>query len=313
MTPSHRDIARLHQDRAALRSRLGFLDAQKADEITTLEQWHRGISTQGYRDEFIAYEQKARIFDEQASKLRRRFHDIRYSFMRFFVSSKVGFNVARNGAEYCPGDQSRARWDPVLACWLHSTTCHAAHLYPWAQVHFMDDTFGKGSSEENFAPCNGLFLDVGIEKALDKGWLAIVPDVNFTLKQSLPATGRRGGKKGFVFRSSFWPRARYVWWAFLSAILKQGWQRKADAKDNSITQEVIKANRYWETRGRYVKRNMLLGLVEELGQDVESILENAIDPNSTAERGFEGLAVVAEGMIPKKTVEDEDDSEDNLI
>ncbi|KAF4458750.1 hypothetical protein FALBO_14504 [Fusarium albosuccineum] len=42
----------------------------------------------------------------------------------------------------------------------------------------MDDIFGKGSVDEIFSPLNGLFLHVKVEAALDKGLIAIVPDVD---------------------------------------------------------------------------------------------------------------------------------------
>ncbi len=48
-----------------------------------------------------------------------------------------------------------------------------------------------------------------------------------------------------VFLTNFHPRARYVWWTFLSAVLRTGWQQKSNKETNAITAEVSKANWYW--------------------------------------------------------------------
>ncbi|KAI1777536.1 hypothetical protein F4818DRAFT_438873 [Hypoxylon cercidicola] len=101
------------------------------------------------------------------------------------------------------------------------------------------------------------------------------------------------------FRTNFRPRARYMWWMYLNSVLNLSYRHhKEDAKSKGrrkskdaetdvakgIDREVELANRYWGTRGRYVKRNQLLGLVEHIGHDIASIksspstiLENAIE------------------------------------
>ncbi|KAL7629652.1 hypothetical protein AAE478_001175 [Parahypoxylon ruwenzoriense] len=100
-----------------------------------------------------------------------------------------------------------------------------------------------------FSPCNGLFLHTTIERALDKGWLVIVPDVD--LEPSNPA-------------------------------------RPLD--DLTDRQERLKS---WEK------------------QDVESILENAINEGSELEPSLQGLAVVADDVIVKtrapQGIDDEED------
>jgi HNH endonuclease len=362
------DVARLYQDRAAMRSRLSFLEAVEAKR---LEEWEEETA-QKYYAQYLAYKQKEKIAENQAVRLRERFLHIRDNFTRLFISSKVGFNVNTTGVGsrttedqsefvkrmmevYCPGAVSKARWDPVLQCWQHSRLCKAAHLYPWSQVDFMDSIFGQGSREEIFLPCNGLFLHEDVEKALERGWLAIVPDVDiepsdplrplddlFERTERLKSWEKQAVKnykivildpqhkevtkdlfiidginnlldlhqRKLVFLTDFRPRARYIWWTFLAAILKTGWQQKASKMANVVTLEVRKANQYWGTRGRYVKKNMLLGFVEELGQDVESILENSIDEEQEEEANPQGVVVVANEVIFRSQVHGEDSDED---
>ncbi|KAG8673663.1 hypothetical protein FPOAC2_07119 [Fusarium poae] len=81
------------------------------------------------------------------------------------------------------------------------------------------------------------------------------------------------------FRTDFRPRSRYIWWTFLNAILRTAWTGKQEDK-NIQHEEVRKSTRYWGRK--YVKRNQLLGFVEEIGHDVESIL--TIGPETEEEQ-----------------------------
>ena len=81
-----------------------------------------------------------------------------------------------------------------------------------------------------------------------------------------------------------------------------------------IQKEVQKGTRYWGTRGRYVKKNQLLGFVEELGQDVESIaesiLDNAIEEDGPWQPDPIGVAVVTSEVIRRTQEQDGYDYED---
>ncbi|KAF4443147.1 hypothetical protein F53441_11546 [Fusarium austroafricanum] len=65
--------------------------------------------------------------------------------------------------------------------------------------------------------------------------------------------------------------------------------------------EVRKADHYWGTMGRYVKENQLRGLVEELGQDIDSIssddsddVEREICPEDTS---YQLAGALVKGII----------------
>lgn len=80
------------------------------------------------------------------------------------------------------------------------------------------------------------------------------------------------GRK-MVFRTDFRPRARYVWWTFMFAILKNAWGQSQQEREKDPEHiEVSRVARYWGTRKDYVKRNQIRGLVEEPGHDIKSIL-----------------------------------------
>lgn len=225
----------------------------------------------------------------------------------------------------------------------------------------MDDIFGKGASSEIFSAVNGLFLDTEIEDALNKGLIAIVPDVDleprnpqlpqddqderqqrirewesqpikefkvvvvnklspevtkikFLKDQEGVATLMDLHNRKLVFKTDFRPRARYVWWTFLNTILRTAWNAKLN-HGNVQHVEVRKATRYWGTRGRYVKENQLLGFIEELGQDVNSILNCAINDEGEGDKEPSscGVTVAAYDAIERSLqaqVKDEDEEEE---
>ena len=234
-------------------------------------------------------------------------------------------------------------WEPVLEVAIDWDLIKAAHLFPWRCVDSMDAIFGPGAKGELFSYKNGLFLHPRIEDALDKGLIAIVPNVQtdsdaeelrawekndpkeyktIVLDWTSPRIkeilfSKRFGvqslegfhNKPLKFLTDARPRSRFIWWIFLSAITKLSWRQKQDDK-TAIQLEVGKRTRYWGTRGKYVRENQLLGFIEELGQDVNSILDNKLEEEETPEPEFEAVALLASETIRKRKLEDEDEDED---
>jgi hypothetical protein len=113
------------------------------------------------------------------------------------------------------------------------------------------------------------------------------------------------------FLTSARPRARYVWWTFLRAMTCLNW-RSPKGMEMPIAKEVQKGVRFWGIRGRYVKENQLRGFVEELGQDIESILENRLedennDPHPSPDP--EALGVIAAENFRANPLEEDSDDE----
>ena len=52
------------------------------------------------------------------------------------------------------------------------------------------------------------------------------------------------GGRPLRFHTNFRPRARYVWWTFMNAILQTAWRQKLNGK-NVLRQEVAGAARYF--------------------------------------------------------------------
>ncbi|EYB28008.1 hypothetical protein FG05_30291 [Fusarium graminearum] len=129
-----------------------------------------------------------------------------------------------------------------------------------------------------------------------------------------------------VFLTDFRPRARYIWWTFLNTILHVAW--RSNSKDQNIQhEEVRKTTRYWGTRGKYIKKNQLLGFVEEIGHNVASILTDeagteetdGIEPEIEATQALVGAATAKsakeehEALAEDDPDDDDDDDEDDYI
>ncbi|KAN0086834.1 hypothetical protein V8E54_000522 [Elaphomyces granulatus] len=75
--------------------------------------------------------------------------------------------------DYC-GVKKSSVWEPV------GRPAHSYCRSPFslAKCRYDGPDLGKGSIDDIFSPRNGLLLHKHIESALDKGYLAIVPDVD---------------------------------------------------------------------------------------------------------------------------------------
>jgi hypothetical protein len=78
----------------------------------------------------------------------------------------------------------------------------------------------------------------------------------------------------------------------------------------------MKGTRYWGTQGRYVKKNQLLGFVEQIGHDIssiaESIMEHAIEEEESVKPQADevGVAVMADHVVRRTQEEDGFDYEE---
>ncbi|KAH7123366.1 hypothetical protein B0J13DRAFT_484766 [Dactylonectria estremocensis] len=258
---------------------------------------------------------------------------------------------------YCPDPiPDDIRWDPVLSRWVEGGdpeaknmgAIHAVHLFPWAQVDVMDDIFGKGTAEEIYSPLNGIFLHHKIAHAFEKGYIAIVPDVdperqderrhrsrewesqpikeykvivvsqdpavaekiNFDKERYGMATLQELHGRKLVFKTDFRPGARYLWWAFLNTILRTAWASDEKTVHHAGVRNVTQ---YWGICGRYVMQNQLLGFVEELGQDADGILEHGIEDEGDKEPNLCAVSVAVCDAIERSVRRqkgDEDDEDD---
>ena len=77
----------------------------------------------------------------------------------------------------------------------------------------------------------------------------------------------------------FRPRARYVYWAYLTTMLSLAYSEKSK-KHTRLHQQIARAEvgkPYWGSAGSYIRKNMLSAFVENLGHEYEQLLGASTD------------------------------------
>jgi len=205
-------------------------------------------------------------------------------------------------------------WCPVLGDWCMSDYVVAAHLFAYMHGQAtMDAIFGARRPPELFSPRNGMLISSFVERYLYCGKLVIVPDLpekpklaellvwvnsdvrNFKIKvidKSWVQLGKRISpyhdlkygdldNRPLQFRSTFRPAARYLYYHYCIQILRSAWQQNSyGSPAASQTMKDESGKPFWGTPGRYLPRNMLLAIVEELGHEYEQLLEGASSTRS---------------------------------
>lgn len=194
-------------------------------------------------------------------------------------------------------------WCPILGDYTDDDDIQASHLFPYMNGQdTMDAIFGKTRPGELFSPRNGLLMCRKLERYFDAGKFVIVPDVPNVQENVLVSTvkswlsrepreyrvriidpdwemneqqisrwgeltyGQLEGRK-LRFRSSFRPAARYLYFHYCVQMLRMCWQHSSQGKSSQAA-AILRAEKgrpFWGTAGRYLPRNMLLALVEEMG------------------------------------------------
>lgn len=213
-----------------------------------------------------------------------------------------------------------ALWCPVMGNWFDEDFMQAAHLFPHMHgQEVMDTIFGKKRPPELFSPRNGLLVSRAIEKYFDSGKFVIVPDLpdrpplaeliswvqaecrDYRVRVIDPKwekldhavsihygiTWRELDGKKLQFRTKFRPAARYLYFNYCIQVLRRAWGHNMQGGSLPVLRDEI-GRPFWGTPGRYMPKNMLLALVEELGHDYRDILEGA-----TGSRGDSKLLVEA--------------------
>ena len=121
------------------------------------------------------------------------------------------------------------------------------------------------------------------------------------------------GKK-VQFLSDHRPRARYLYWQYCKAVLRQSWKEKGSKAKDVLMRE--RRKKFWGTKGPYIKKWMLLAFVEQLGHDHEALMENAIveseednNPESDPSALLLATAEIRESHHKYNKDEDEEDEE----
>ncbi|KAJ5406619.1 hypothetical protein N7465_007903 [Penicillium sp. CMV-2018d] len=234
---------------------------------------------------------------------------LRSSFMKLFTTSSMGLAIKDTGAgQRNTSQQSNFRtdmiqayeakhpseewlWCPILGDYTDEDDVQASHLFPCMNGQdTMDAIFGKTRPEELFSPRNGLLICSKIERYFDAGKFVIVPDIPSVQENAWVSTvkdqrisrwreltyGQLEDRK-LRFRSSSRPAARYLYFHYCVQILRMCWQHSSQGKSSQAAAilQAEKGKPVWGSAGRYVPRNMLLALVEEMGHEYSFVLDGA--------------------------------------
>ncbi|KAJ8061063.1 hypothetical protein OCU04_010140 [Sclerotinia nivalis] len=218
---------------------------------------------------------------------------------------------------FLDGDEDNPEyWCPVTQAWAPDTR-KAAHIFPQRlRQEGMDITFGKSVPNEMYSARNGLMLENQIEKYFDLLQLAIVP-----CKDNVDEFELRVLDKGLLkmkhveSRCTFYdlhgrrlkflnenrPRKRYLYFHWMICM--------AVASSKAINQARIKEERklyekFWGTPGRWVREEMVRGLVKHTGHDLP--LDHTIPGEEVDVTGL-----VEKACSPRKRLEDEDDEDED--
>ena len=236
-------------------------------------------------------------------------------------------------------------WCPVLGDWCSNIDVEAAHLFPYMHGQdVMDAMFGKKRPPQLFSAMNGLLLHRCIERVFDSGKLVIVPDladrpavteilswiqgetreykikvidlswdiINEPIHRYTEKTWRDLDGQRLVFRTSFRPAAQYLYFHYCVQVLRRAWGHNIGGGALYTLKDEI-GKPFWGTPGRYLPKNMLLAVVEELGHDYKELLAGA-----TSNKGDNDLLLVVASSQVKcrpalrtNTFDSEDEEEDD--
>ena len=213
-------------------------------------------------------------------------------------------------------------WCPILSKWFSASTITASHIFSYKHgQQTMSAIFGT-EHPELFHPKNGILIHNQVEEKFETGLFAIVPDIQDNptaeqvvqwqeqepkeyklkiidrdpakLNRIIPELGETrwmdlDGKK-LDFRSEFRPRARYLYWNFCLQILRLAFRER---HKGSVLREQELGKQFWVSPGKYVKKNMLLAFVEEVGHKYDDLLQGADDDSDSEVEEGDDLMLLA--------------------
>ena len=204
-----------------------------------------------------------------------------------------------------PDTRSDAVWCPATGRYWDKGLTTAGHIFPSkCGETAMETIFGRpeGGRSELFRAENGILWSTPAEERFEGGHFVIVPDIvdqptqqdvddweasdpreykirvlnpdDVSMKRLIFGTDKIWAdldNERMKFKTNFRPRARYLYFAYCAAML-----RRSFAGKHLETSRAEPRKNFWGTPGRYMREGMLLGFVEELGNDYEHLLEGAI-------------------------------------
>ncbi|KAL9013114.1 MAG: hypothetical protein Q9173_002174 [Seirophora scorigena] len=204
---------------------------------------------------------------------------------------------------------------PITKQWHDTQDLVAAHLFPYRSGQAaMISIFGKDAENELFSPKNGMLITKRAEELLDAGLLLIVPDlpadptmaqlalwastdqkdyrvkvpnpshplVHMQLSVAVTQTYADLDGSKVEFHGSSRPRARYLYFLYVSGVLRYTWAANTKGKfAHALDGEIGRP--YWGTVGPFLRQSLIRGFVEEIGHEFEPLLGSGLEDPETGE------------------------------
>ncbi|KAJ5901673.1 hypothetical protein N7495_002201 [Penicillium taxi] len=271
--------------------------------------WESTEEAKRLLEQIKAHEVTEKILTNRASELYeyKMGWTLRASFMRLFTTSKMSIDISWTGSgKRKPSRQKdfkialiaaqKARhlthenmlWNAITGRYHFANEMVAAHLFAWMHGQTtMNAIFGKGY--DIFDPRNSLLPKLSTLlrwvltyprgyriNIIDKSW----DQLDTPITRSPVLTWRDLDNRRLEFKSDFRPAARFLYFHYCVQILRRAWQMTKDTERNEASRDKASdilcaenGKHYWSTPGRYLPKNMLKALVEELGHGYEDILK----------------------------------------
>ncbi|KAL9077249.1 MAG: hypothetical protein Q9161_000515 [Pseudevernia consocians] len=255
--------------------------------------------------------------------------------------------ILKTGSEHPVMDDQL--WCPILRNYLPDISVIAGHLFPCkCGEATMQAIFGRSDSghSELFRAENGILWSQQAEDRFEAGHFVVVPDVpdqsteqqldtweasdpkeykirvlnptDTSMKKTIwgrDITWAALDNERLQFKTSFRPRARFLYFAYCTAMLR----RSFGGKHLEVSRGELR-KRFWGTPGRYMFEGMLLGFVEEMGHDYQHLLDGAIKEDEAvvdatgvvvANQCIQDKLKVDDDEEPDSDDDDDDDKDDN--
>ena len=243
--------------------------------------------------------------------------------------------ILKMGSEH-PMSNREELWCPIHRSYFPTPIVTAGHLFPWkCGEATMQSIFGLSDSgySELFKAENGILWSSQAEDRFEEGHFVVVPDVpDLPTEQQLDTWEASDPKEYKIkvlnpkhtkmqmivygkditwaaldnerleFKTSFRPRARYLYFTYCTAMLR----RSFAGKHLEISRAELR-KRFWGTPGKYMREGMLLGFVEEMGHDYNHLLDGAIKEEEAV---IDATALVVANQSIQRTLKDDDDEEE---
>ncbi|KAK4152645.1 hypothetical protein C8A00DRAFT_44300 [Chaetomidium leptoderma] len=343
------------------------------DEGPDARSWWATQEARRIIEKIKAATYEKRLYSNQADQIERG-GPIRRAFQAMFTTSQMGICADKVGmGPRTRSEQSKFKKQlitkynaattrpnkPKVIVSLHDSATGldlvqplitAAHLVPHRLgPDILVALFGVNVEGELYTALNGLLLHVDVERALDDGAIAIVPDLpddpsteqiadweknepknyrwrviddNAESLDTFLVLKDQGSTKDITirdldgqqlsFKNNQRPRARYLYFFDVVAQLKMAWRHDYRKDPINVFKSQL-GKGFWATRGRYLNRALLLALAEEIGHNTgfpKNIPPLPGNDNDKEELDRTGLVAITKIIQAQRTANEEEEEEE---